>query len=642
MRLDFDRQAITDDDETIRAAMDGVPVAPLLAAVAHLTGDHDLLRVDLRPQMTPAPAPAEAGNCAEQLELARKLAAEALMRFRDSGCVAAPAPHRARLRQLVEFVAGREVDDDQLAMLDEELALGGADRRAPTWRIDETAPDGAFTVAVIGAGMSGILAAHRLSQVGARVHVFEKNADVGGTWLENDYPGCRVDVQNHLYSYSFAQSCHWPQFHSPQPVLHDYFRTCAEDFGLRGAISFRNEVLETRWDNSRRIWVLKVRDAGGSERSYEANAVVSAVGQLNRPSMPKIPGIDTFRGSSFHSARWDHDVDVAGKRVGVIGTGASAVQFIPWLAERAGHLTIHQRTPPWLLPVTNYQDDLPASMEWLLRHVPEFARWDRLAVFVRLQEGMLPLAVVDPDWDTSSGSVSAANDKLRQMLTGSYERMFPDPELRAKVLPTYPFGSKRVIVDNGSYARTLQSPHVTLETAPVGEITADGLHLKDGRDLGYDVIIYGTGFQASRFLTPMRVIGRGGADLHEAWDGDARAYLGVTVPGFPNLFLLYGPNTNIVVNGSITYFSECGTRYVTECVRLLLERHQRAMDVKKTVHDEYNLRIDDATSKRAWGVSTVNSWYRNEHGRVAQNWPFNLFEYWRLTRTSNPDDYDFA
>ncbi|WP_261566031.1 flavin-containing monooxygenase [Frankia gtarii] len=642
MQLDFDRQTITDDDETIRAATNGVLVAPLLAAVAHLTGDYDLLREDLRPEVTHAPAPPEAGYSDAQLELARKLAAEALIRFRDAGCVAAPAPDQTRLRQLVEFVAGHPVGDDHLALLAEELALGGVDLRAPTWRIDETATDGAFTVAVIGAGMSGILAAHRLSQAGARVHVFEKNDDVGGTWLENDYPGCRVDVQNHLYSYSFAQSCHWPQFNSPQPVLHDYFRTCVEEFGVRDAISFQTEVLEARWDDSRRIWVLKVRDGAGVERSVEANAVVSAVGQLNRPSMPNIAGIDSFRGQSFHSARWDHDVDLTGKRVAVIGTGASAVQFIPWLAERAGHLTIHQRTPAWLLPVANYQDDLPVSLEWLLRHVPEFARWDRLAVFARLQEGMLPLAVVDPDWDISSGSVSAANDTLRQMLAGYYELMFPDPELRAKVLPTYPFGSKRMIVDNGSYARTLQRPDVTLETAPIAEITGDGLRMEDGRDLGYDVIVYGTGFQASRFLTPMRVIGPGGADLHGTWDGDARAYLGLTVPGFPNLFLLYGPNTNIVVNGSITYFSECGTRYITECVRLLHEHHRQAMDVRKTVHDDYNKRVDEATDQRAWGVSTVNTWYRNERGRIAQNWPFNLHEYWRLTRTPNADDYDFV
>ena len=382
-----------------------------------------------------------------------------------------------------------------------------------------------------------------------------------------------------------------------------------------------------------------IRDDTGAVTEAEVNVVVSAVGQLNRPSFPDIVGIDSFEGPSFHSARWDDDVDFEGKRVAVIGSGASAVQFIPWLAERAAEVTVYQRTPGWILPIPTYHDDLPSNLRWILRHVPEYARWDRLALFSRLQEGLLPRTVVDPDWDISSGSVSAANDELRQGLTLYYEFAFPDPALRAKVLPNYPFGAKRMIVDSGVYSNALAAPNVTLETGAIAEIVPSGVAMRDGRTVEHDIIVYATGFSASRFLTPMRVVGRGGVDLHARWDGDARAHLGLTVPGFPNLFLMYGPNTNIVVNGSIIYFSECEAHYITESVRLLLEKDAAAMDCRPEVHDAYNVMIDTATRARAWGVSDVSTWYRNEHGRVAQNWPFNLFDYWQQTRAVDPDDY---
>ncbi|OHV31846.1 hypothetical protein BCD49_06130 [Pseudofrankia sp. EUN1h] len=640
MRLDFTREDIDADDATIRAHAGQAPVGPLLASVAHLTGEYDLLADDIRPDPAlPWMAP-DYGYPAEMAARSRERAADALIRYRDRGCPRPVDPTPRQLRALVEFVvAPADLDDHYLELLEEELALGGLDPRAPGWHAASRAPRRRFRVAVIGAGTSGIVMAHRLNQAGVDVRVFEKNPDVGGTWLENSYPGCRVDVPNHLYSYSFAQTGHWPQFNSTQPVLLDYFRSCVEKFGLAGLISFGAEVVEARWDERTSRWTLRVRDASGGESTHEAEAVVSAVGQLNRPSLPDIAGIDSFRGPSFHSARWRPDVDVTGLRVAVIGTGASAVQFVPRLAERAGALTVHQRTAPWLLPIPNYLDDLPAGIQWLLRHVPDYARWDRLGTFGRLQEGTLPQTVVDPGWDRSNNSVSAANDVARRRLTAWYEVAFPDPALRAKVLPTHPYGAKRMLPDNGTYARTLQRPNVTLETTGIERVTPSGIQLADGRHVDHDVIVYGTGFQASRFLTPMRVIGVDGLDLHDWWDGDARAHLGITVPHFPNLFLMYGPNTNIVVNGSIIYFSECAAQYITECVGMLLERDAASLDCRPEAHDRYNRWIDMATDQRAWGVSDVNTWYRNAKGRIAQNWPFNLYDYWRLTRAPDPEDY---
>jgi len=365
---------------------------------------------------------------------------------------------------------------------------------------------------------------------------------------------------------------------------------------------------------------------------------VSAVGQLNRPNLPDLPGIDDFAGEWFHSARWDPDVDLEGKRVAIIGTGASAAQFIPAVAERASELTVFQRTPPWLLDTPNYHDDLPDGMRWLLEHVPGFANWDRVYIFWRSHEVIVPMAEVDPEWD-STESVSMLNDIVRQLFTAYYDMQFEDPELRAKVLPHYPPFSKRFVRDNGIWARTFTRDNVTLDVSTIAEITETGVRTADGVDHDVDVIIYGTGFEASKFLTPMTVHGRGGVDLHEMWDGEARAYLGLTIPEFPNLFLMYGPNTNIVINGSIIYFSELEARYITECVHLLLYDGRTSLEVKRAVHDEYNVRVDEANRRMAWGAASVNTWYKNASGRITQNWPFSLLEFWQWTRKPDPADY---
>jgi len=487
--------------------------------------------------------------------------------------------------------------------------------------------------------MSGLVAAHRLGQAGIDYVVLEKDPDVGGTWFENTYPGCRVDVPNHFYSYSFAQTGEWPGFFSTQEALLDYFRACADEFGIRPHIRFETEVVQATWDEDRQQWHLLTRRPDGTTAQEHADAVVSAVGQLNRPSWPDIPGRDTFEGESFHSAQWRHDLDLAGKRVAIIGTGASAAQFIPRVAEQAAELEVFQRTPPWLIPTPNYHDELPEGLRWVLRHVPDYARWDRLWLFWRTHEGLLPAAVVDPEWPEQHQSVSMLNEFLRQLLLAYYEAEFPDPVLYEKVVPTYPPLAKRIVRDNGIWAKTWARPNTHLVTDPIAGITPKGIRTADGIEHQADVLIYGTGFQASNFLTPMKVVGRGGVDLHERWDGEARAYLGLTIPGFPNLFLMYGPNTNIVINGSIIYFSELEARYITESMRLLLATGRRSMDCRPEVHDAYNQTIDEANRRMAWGVSTVHTWYKNASGRVSQNWPHSLLEYWERTREPDPDDY---
>jgi 4-hydroxyacetophenone monooxygenase len=633
---------ITATDDELRAILAGAEIPPLLPALAYLTGDPSLLREELRPDPLALGMP-QGGLGEDQQARARELALETLGRYRDGGCRPAPTPSDADVLRMMEFAVGGSGMAPYLTLLEEELAHGRVDRRAPDWRRSEVAPDADFRVLIIGAGMSGLLAAHRLRQAGVEFQIVEKNRDVGGTWLENRYPGCRVDNPNHNYSYSFAQRHDWPLHYSTQDVLLGYFRDCADRFGVRDAIRFGSEVREARWLEQEQHWSVEVEGPDGARETLRANALVSAVGQLNRPLYPDIPGRDRFSGPAFHSARWDPTVELAGKRVAVIGTGASAMQFIPEIAPIAGELHVFQRTPAWLAPTPDYHDAVPAGLRWLYAHVPSYSAWNRFCIFWRMGDGALEAVRVDEGWESDGSSVSAVNEMSRALLHAYLEEQFADrPDLREVVVPDYPPGAKRMIRDNGVWARTLKRDDVRLVTAPIDRIGPSGVFTRDGREHAADVLIFGTGFEASNFLAPMKVTGRGGLDLHEHWRGDARAYLGITIPGFPNLFCLYGPNTNIVINGSIIYFSECGVRYILGCIGRLLREGRRALEVKREVHDRFNAAVDAENRRMAWGRSTVNSWYKNELGRVAQNWPFTLLDYWQRTRQPDPDDYAWS
>jgi 4-hydroxyacetophenone monooxygenase len=633
---------ITESDDEIRAALADAEVPPLLPALAYLTGDLSLLRDDLRPEPLLMSMP-QGGLTEEQIAAVLDLALEALVAFRDAGCVPAPPPSRDDLTKIMEFAVGASDMDEYVPLLEEELSVRGGDQRAPGWHKDELAPDVEFSAVIVGAGMSGLLAAHRLQQAGVPFVVIEKNADVGGTWLENTYPGCRVDNPNHNYSYSFAQRHDWPFHFSTQDVLLDYLQRCADTFGVRDRIRFETEVVSASWSDADLRWTVVVRDRDGREEALETNVVISAVGQLNRPSYPDIKGRDSFAGPSFHSARWDHDVALDGKRVAVIGTGASAVQFIPEIAPVVGELLVFQRTPPWFGPTPGYHDAVEPGKRWLYSHVPSYSEWNRFWIFWRMGDGALQAVRVDPDYEPKGAAISMFNEFARMMLTEYISAEFSSrPDLLPHVVPAYPVGAKRMLRDNGVWAGALTRETTQLITKEIREITPKGIVTADGVEHEVDVVIYGTGFTASKFLTPMRITGVGGVDLHEMWNGDARAYLGVSVPGFPNLFCLYGPNTNIVVNGSIVYFSECGVRYILGLLELLLRGRHHGVAVRKDVHDEFNELVDAENKAMAWGWSDVNSWYKNENGRVAQNWPFTLLEYWQRTLAPDPEDFDLT
>ena len=632
---------ITESDDELRAILEQAELPPLLPALAYATGDMGLLREHLKPDPLLFGAMPQGGLTEEQQAEIRELALQVLIGFRDGGCKVAPVPPEEDVQRIMEYAVGGADMGAYIPLLEEELAHRGEDRRAPDW----TNPGVDFSVLIIGAGMSGLLAAHRLQQAGVAFTIYEKNADVGGTWYENQYPGCRVDNPNHNYSYSFAQKHDWPYHFSTQPVLHQYFRDIADVFDLRKHIQFEHEVVSATWDEDSRSWTVVVQDPNGTQQTVTANAVISAVGQLNRPSYPTtIEGFGDFEGPAFHSARWRHDVDLTGKRVAVIGTGASAMQLIPEIAPQVGELLVFQRTPAWMGPTPEYHEEVPDGLKWLYGHLPSYAEWNRFCIFWRMGDGSIANVTVDPEWDGNGESVSPINEFMRQMLVENFKVEFGDrPDLLERVIPHYPPGAKRMIRDNSIWAKTLKRDNVQLlDGGGIQRITPKGIVDADGTEQVVDVIIYGTGFTASKFLTPMKVTGRNGVDLHEHWAGDARAYLGVTIPGFPNLFCLYGPNTNIVVNGSIVYFSECGVRLILNLLGMTLQGGHKAIDVRKDVHDAFNEQVDAENGRMAWGVSDVNSWYKNEHGHVAQNWPFTLLEYWQRTANPSADDYDFS
>jgi 4-hydroxyacetophenone monooxygenase len=369
--------------------------------------------------------------------------------------------------------------------------------------------------------------------------------------------------------------------------------------------------------------------------------VVTAVGQLNRPNFPDIPGQDLFAGPSWHTAQWRHDQDLTGKRVAVIGTGASAYQVVPSIVDDVAELHLFQRTPPWMLPTPAYHDELPTGLSWLFRHVPYYHRWFRFFQFWTSVEGRRPFMVVDPEWEHPI-SVSARNEELRQALVAHMEQQFGDrPDLLAKVMPNYTPGAKRMMRDNGVWPAALKREHVDLVTEKIVEITEKGVLTADGVEHQVDVIIYATGFKAADFLAPMRFTGRGGVDLHERWGGDARAFMGMHVPDFPNLFMVFGPNTGLVINGSLILISELSVHYLLESTRLLLTTGRTTMDVKPEVFAEYQDKVDKANRLMSWGTSTVNSWYKNSTGRVSQVWPFPILDFWELTRQPDPENFVF-
>ena len=478
-------------------------------------------------------------------------------------------------------------------------------------------------VAIIGAGHSGLCMGAKLRQADVTDFVIlEKAATLGGTWRDNTYPGASCDAPSFLYSFAFAQKTDWSRRFAWQAELLSYSTELAIRHDLLKHCRFNAEVLGATYDAEASTWRLSCAD--GSD--LEADFVITAVGQLNRPSIPPIAGVERFTGERFHSAQWDTAVNLTAKRVAVIGCAASAVQFVPQIAPLTAQLTIFQRSPNWLLP---RKDRLYAARtQRLLTRWPALARLYHQFQWFYFGEMQLTPLMKQVRW------VQAL---ARWRSLAHLRRQVKNPALRAKLVPDYPIGAKRVLF-NDDYYPTLTRPNVRLVTAAIERLTPEGIRTRDGETHAADVIIFATGFKSTEFLAPMRIAGREGRLLSSEWRAGARAYLGVTVSGFPNLFMLYGPNTNLGHN-SILVMIEAQVGYIVNALKKMQANGVRSIDVKQAVFEQYNHELQRDLANSVWSTAGA-SWYKLADGTITNNWPHSTIRYKRLLREARLEDYD--
>ena len=623
------------DEAELRAALDEADVRVLLMVLVHLTGDRRWMREPFLPVRDVRLFADESAGLDESLqaEVREAVLAEIL---RDDLVPALPRPSVDELIEMLSVCLGEVVPAEYGPLVVQEMQLDDAPMAV-------LASDGVRAV-VIGAGVSGLCAAAGLRAAGVDVTVLERNPAVGGVWWENVYPDCGVDTPNHFYSYSFAPNHDWNHYFSPRDEIQAYLERCADELGVRDDIRFGASVEGATWIEDDQCWEVVYRAADGVEERVRADLLVPAVGQMNRPKVPDIEGLSDFEGPVFHSSRWPDGIDLAGRRVAVVGTGASAMQLVPHIAKDVAEVTIFQRSPQWARPVDDYHRSVRDGTKWLLHHVPFYAPWYRITLFWRFGDGLHRQLQIDPDWSHPERSINRANDRHRRDLVEYIEaEIGPDhPDVLAKAMPDYPPFGKRMLIDNGWY-RTLTEPHVHLVTEAIARVEASGVVTTDGEHHEADVIVLATGFEARDPLGHLDVRGRGGRALSEQWGSDdARAYLGITVPGFPNLFLLYGPNTNLGHGGSIIFQAEAQTAYIVGLLEQMRAGGVTSVEVREDVHDEYNERVDEAHRHMIWSHPGMDTWYRNGAGRVVTNSPWRLVDYWTMCHSPALDDYRTA
>ena len=482
-----------------------------------------------------------------------------------------------------------------------------------------------LSVAIVGGGFGGVGIAARLRQEGfERFEIFERGETVGGVWRANTYPGAACDVPSHLYSFSFAPAHHWSRRYAPQPEILRYLEDCVDRFGLRSRLRLSTEVTDADFDPESGRWTLATR--AGERRTF--GALVTACGQLSVPEVPRLEGLDRFRGPAFHSAEWDHGVDLAGRRVAVIGTGASAIQFVPEIAPLATRTTVYQRSAPWILPKSDR-----AYADWerrLFRAFPPRVLASRLAFFSFLELGAHALT----GRERVRRLIRAIADRERRRVLGD------DPELVAKATPDYEMGCKRVLITSDWYP-TLRRDDVALVTGAVERVTEEGVVAAGGVERPADVIVFGTGFASHGFVAPMKIRGLDRQELSVVWAGRPEAYLGTTVSGFPNMFVLYGPNTNHG-SGSVPYTLQCQFDYVIDALRHLRDRGLRWIDLRRAAQEEWRREIAERSRRTVWMTGGCHNWYVTDAGDNTNNWPGPWLEYRRRTRRINPADYRAA
>lgn len=569
------------------------------------------------------------------VEMIRAKAANFLRQYRDEGAGDIPIGSSDRLRRSMELVAGCAIPDSELDLWLEELAIDPW-ARALDWA-DKGPPAAAadFSVVVIGAGMGGLGAAVQLKQAAIPFTVFEKNSGVGGTWYENRYPGARIDSPSRIYTHIFGADFEYPYPFCTQQENEKYFNWVADKFDVRGDIQFNTEVTSIVWNDCEKVWEVTVRTSGGT-RVVRANAVISAVGLLDRPNIPNIPGLDEFKGVAVHSARWPSDLDIIGKRIAVIGTGCTGYQMIPELVRDAAHTYIFQRTPSWVFETQGYLHPFPPQVNWLDRNLPYYMNFLRFLLSWNFHPNkMMAVFSRDPNFQDEH-TVSPLNKKIRdQRIAFMQSKLGNRPDLMEKMIPIAPPMSSRPVLVDSAYSiyDVLLRDDVTLISEGIGRITPTGIQLEGGSNVDVDIIVFATGYKANDFLWPMEVRGRGGARLEDLWAPDGpRAYLGSMLPGFPNLFVVYGPNTNAVCGLQKVNMEEMVIRFALSCIGGLVTQGKRSVEATVDGYQRFNKEVDKAEQFRVYVDPRVNNYWQNEHGRSSANNPLDSRLLWHWLR----------
>ncbi|MFN8101901.1 MAG: NAD(P)/FAD-dependent oxidoreductase [Mycobacterium sp.] len=627
-----------DSDETIREAIEQASVPALLMSMVHMTGDLTLLDELPGPFMLIA-MDLQGGMSEPDKRVVRDRAFEVVRDYRDRGCPPPLLPASDEIRRMLDVITAGAVTDDYVDFIAADLRFTDSDQRGPLLA-STSAQRAEFPVVVIGCGEAGLLAGIKLKQAGIPFTIVEKQDGPGGTWRANRYPGCRVDIPNQFYAYSFEPTDHWTHLYSEQPEILEYLTDVMDRHDIGPDVRFDTTVTEARWDDGAGVWRVTVRCADGGTETLAARALICAVGQFANPVVPNIKGANDFAGEVYLTAAWPDGVDLTGRRVAVIGAGATGFQLVPAIADAAAHVDVYQRTPQWMAPNPNYHTPVGPGAQWAIRHLPFYGRWVRFVSWFPLLDALDEQVRIDPAWDDGGLSCNQANQAIRELFIAWMKAFTDDEDLLAKVTPGYPPMGKRTLQDDGTWLRTLQRDDVELVTGPVTEITADGVTGADGVHRPADVLIWATGFDVNHQLGPIRVHGIDGVELGAAWGDEPYAYLGVTVPGFPNLFCMYGPGTNAVNGASIIYNSECQMRHIIACIDMVLAHGAGSAMPRADVTAEYHRTNQERLATMVYTHPKVVSYYQNSTGAVPTLFGSRIVDYWGWTNRADPADYD--
>jgi 4-hydroxyacetophenone monooxygenase len=627
--------------EQLNEALADANYPTLLMVLVHLTGDLQWLEPPYRPTRPPGLSIYDSGGFEPAIKgRIRDAAAAAIDAYLDGVPPALPHAAPDALLTMASASLGEELPPEYgelIASILDETANASA-----AAELKATVPVGTSAV-IIGAGASGLAAAVRLGQAGVAWTILERSDDVGGTWLDNQYPGCAVDTPSHLYSYSFAPH-DWTRYFAKRDELQGYFEQVTENWDLRQGVQFGVEVVRAVWDGRDGMWVVDVRRPDGSNDQLRAHLLISAVGAFGRPVLPDIPGLESFAGTVAHTAQWPEEVSLDGRRVGVIGSGASAMQVVPAAAEVASQLTVFQRTPQWASPLEpSFAGEIAPGVRRLIAEVPFYRLWLRVREAWLFNDTAHAAITRDPEWPIESGSLSAASAKLREILTRYIDAQLEgrDDLIEASV-PSYPPFGKRMLMDHGWY-ETLRRENVELVSAGIESIDASGVQTGDGRHHALDVLVMATGFDVVHFVSSYEVVGRDGLTLSEAWDGDdAKAYLGLCVAGFPNFFTLYGPNTQAGHGGSLLFAVEAQLDFMLSLLAQTYKSGNRVVECRQEAYEKYADAVDAAHRKLVWTNSDVSTYYRNSRGRIVVNSPWRIVDYWRMAHEVQTDDFEMS